>query len=74
MLADEVHYVRMNKNLEVVESYVPVTAMQGGNCRFRREDLLHELHWEDRALDTQIRLNGVDKELHDSCARLSDCH
>jgi hypothetical protein len=68
VLADEVHYVRMNKNLEVVESYVPVTAMQGGNCRFRREDLLHELHWEDRALDTQIRLNGVDKELHDSYA------
>ena len=40
----------------------------GGNPKFRRVDVIHELTWEDTQLDRQIRLNGVDRELHDAYA------
>ena len=67
-LGDEIHFVRMHPDVEKFESVVPLSAQRGGSKRFRRHDLMHELTFEDTLLERQVRLCGLDKELHDSWA------
>ena len=68
VLADEIHFVRMHPEKKVIESFVPLSAMRGGVVKYRYDDLIHELMWEDGQLSRRLRLNGVDKELHDAYA------
>lgn len=67
-ISDELVYVRMHPDIKVLESYVPLSSSRGGNPHFRREDLLHELTWEDTQLAMRMQLNALDRELHDAFA------
>ena len=67
-LGDEIHFVRMHPDVEKFESVVPLSAKRGGSHRFRRADLMHELTFENTLLERQVRLCGLDKELHDAWA------
>ena len=40
---------------------VPASAHRGGSHRFKRDDIVHELEFEDAALARDIRLCGIDK-------------
>lgn len=67
-IANELSYVRKNADMKTVESYVPLSASRGGNPHFRREDIIHELAWEEKQLMTRVQLNAIDRELHDAYA------
>ncbi|KAJ1455056.1 hypothetical protein M885DRAFT_520998 [Pelagophyceae sp. CCMP2097] len=67
-LSDEIVFTKLNPTMMFVESYVPLSASRGGNPQFRRADLIHELCWEDKELDLRLRLNALDRELHDAYA------
>ena len=58
----------MHPDIKILESYVPLSSSRGGNPHFRREDLLHELTWEDSQLAMRMQLDALDRELHDSFA------
>ena len=45
-----------------------LSAQRGGATRFKRDELIHELMWESRELERRMKLNGIDKELHDAYA------
>jgi hypothetical protein len=62
----------MHPDVEKFESVVPLSAKRGGSRRFRRADLMHELTFEDTLLERQVRLCGLDRELHDSWATKKD--
>jgi hypothetical protein len=68
VLASELHYTRLNGDAKSVESYVPLSSMRGGSTKHRREDLVSELKKEDTLMAAYLRLNLVDKELHDTHA------
>ena len=68
VLSDELIYVKMKPEAATFESYVPLSAARGGNPNFRRDDLVHELLWEDSQLDMRLKLNAIDRELHDAYA------
>eukprot|EP01041_Mallomonas_annulata_P002218 gene2218-4307_t len=65
VLDAEVDRVRSNPGLMTFESVVALGAQQGGNIKYRREDLLDELVYERNELERRFQLNDVDKELHD---------
>ena len=67
-ISDELVYVRMHPDIKILESYVPLSSSRGGNPHFRREDLLHELTWEDTQLAMRMQLDALDRELHDAFA------
>jgi hypothetical protein len=51
---------------------VPLSAMRGGSTRFYRSDLIRELEKEDELLGAYLKLNIVDRELHDTYNSSSD--
>jgi hypothetical protein len=65
-LGDELHYVRMNSQVERFESVVPASVARGGSRRYRREALVFELEFEDGCIARDMRLCAIDKELHDA--------
>ncbi|GMH74329.1 hypothetical protein TrST_g7101 [Triparma strigata] len=67
-LADELNYIRKHPELIVLDSQIALSAQRGGSTRFKRADLIHELMWESRELERRMKLNGIDKELHDCYA------
>ena len=67
-LADELNYIRKHPEMLIMDSQVALSAQRGGSTRFKRQDLVHELMWESRELERRMKLNGIDKELHDSYA------
>ena len=67
-LSDEMNYIRKHPEMLVLDSQVALSAQRGGSTRFKREDLVHELMWESRELERRMKLNGIDKELHDCYA------
>ncbi len=68
MLAAEQHYVRVNLDATVLDSYVPLSALRGGATRFRRSELVAALTKEDAVLVAYLRCNALDRELHDIVA------
>ena len=67
-LSEEIFYIRMHPEQEVFVSVVPGSAVRGGTHKFKREDIMHELEFEDKALAREVRLCGIDKECHDAFA------
>ena len=67
-ISDELNYVRKHPEMLVMDSQVALSAQRGGSTRFKREDLIHELAWESRELERRMKLNGIDRELHDCYA------
>ncbi|GMH66094.1 hypothetical protein TL16_g04355 [Triparma laevis f. inornata] len=67
-IADELNYIRKHPELIVMDSQIALSAQRGGSTRFKRSDLIHELMWESRELERRMKLNGIDKELHDCYA------
>ena len=68
VLINEMHYVRTHKDARLIESFVPLEAMRGGNTKYKRQDLLQQLVAEDIVLMNYLQLNNVDRELHDAHA------
>jgi hypothetical protein len=64
----EVERVKFDKETKVFSSLVVLSAQLGGNVKFRRKDLLFELNSEYLDLERRIRLDNVDRELHDAYA------
>jgi hypothetical protein len=68
VIMSELQYARIQRDSRAVESYVPLSAMRGGSTRFFLKDLISELEKEDKLLCAYLKLNAVDKELHDTHA------
>ena len=64
----ELERVKFDKETKVFTSLVTLSAQLGGNTKFRRKDLLTELASECADLEKRMRLNAIDKELHDAYA------
>ena len=64
----EIERVRFDKETKVFSSLVALSAQLGGNTKFRRKDLLAELTGEYADLERRIRLDNIDRELHDAYA------
>ena len=67
-LSDELHFVKMHPELKMMNSVVPCSVHRGGSPVFRREDLQFALFFEDKALERDLRLCGIDRECHDAFA------
>lgn len=67
-LDQEIERVRLDRDSQVFESDVCLSAQLGGNRLFKRMDLMEELMFEKRELEQRLDLNNVDKELHDAYA------
>jgi len=67
VLASELHYTRTHSEALTLESYVPLSSMRGGSTSHRRSDLVEELRREGELMGAYLKLNHVDKELHDTC-------
>mmetsp|Transcript_56724 Transcript_56724/g.113654 ORF Transcript_56724/g.113654 Transcript_56724/m.113654 type:complete len:817 (+) Transcript_56724:1697-4147(+) len=67
VLASELHYTRTHSEALTLESYVPLSSMRGGSTSHRRSDLVEELRREGELMVAYLKLNHVDKELHDTC-------
>ena len=64
----EIERVRFDKESKIFSSLVALSAQLGGNTKFRRKDLLTELSSEYADLERRIRLDNIDRELHDAYA------
>jgi hypothetical protein len=64
----ELERVKFDKETKVFSSAVALSAQLGGNTKFRRKDLLLELSSEYADLERRIRLDNIDRELHDAYA------
>lgn len=64
----EIERVRFDKETKVFSSLVALSAQLGGNTKFRRKDLLTELTGEYADLERRLRLDNIDRELHDAYA------
>jgi len=72
LLSMEIERVRNDKESQLIESSVALSAMLGGNSTFLRLDLLYELNAELTAVQREVNLNAVDKELHDASSSLKE--
>jgi len=68
IITSELRFARVQRDSRAVESYVPLSAMRGGSTKFYLKDLIYELEKEDELLGAYLKLNLVDKELHDTYA------
>ena len=72
VLSMEIERVRNDRESQLIESSVALSAMLGGNTSFLRLDLLYELNSELSAVQRAVNLNAVDKELHDAYSSLKE--
>jgi len=62
-LHDEVEYIRQSSD-KICTSVVCSSYKKGGSGIMKREDLIHELNYEMKVINQQLKLEEVDRELH----------
>jgi len=67
-LTNELLFIKQNPRNEIFESIVARSALNGGSRIFKKEDLITELEAEKNNIVSQMKLNDIDKDLHDSFA------
>lgn len=68
----EMMFVQKQKDVKTIQSLVAGSVLNGGDTQFTPSELIQELACEIKDIDSKLKLNSIDNELHMAYASESD--